>query len=196
MRTSTTITGCLALLTIGYVVGASQVLSPANLLAQGSKAKSKVSDGQAPPALSDECKTKIKAAVDALNAAKEALQSEGRYESAIKGVNTFMVLTGGGNALNDLKSNGGVDPETFAALYAGVASDSVVGELGRDSDNKLTYRGRVVRMYPKSVIVSAYARRAEISGEDLLPAAASDSSKPKAKKKADDEDEKTEESDQ
>jgi hypothetical protein len=76
-----------------------------------------------------------------------------------------------------------VDPETFGALYSGLATDAVIVDLGRDSENRLTYKGRVVRMYPISVIRAAYARRSDITGEDLLPAVDDGSKKP-AKKKA------------
>ena len=193
MRTSVKVTGGLALLTIGYVVGASQILSPAVLLAQG-KGKSKAAaDAQSAEQLSDETKTKIKAAADALKAAMEALVAENRYESAIKSVNAFAVLSGGGNSLGDLKAGaGGVDPETFAALDAGLATDQVVVDLGRDAEGRMTYKNRVVRMYPVSVIRGAYARRAEITGEDLLPTATEEPSKSKPKKTEPTEDESTE----
>jgi hypothetical protein len=194
MRTSLTVTSGVGLLLIGYIAGSSHLLSPAALLAQGGKGKSKsVGDAQAAPPLSDEAKAKVKAAAEALKAAQEALEAEDRYRaSAIKGVNAFTVLTGGGGSMDDLKSAGGVDPETFAALYAGLGADAVVGELGRDSENRLTYKGRVVRMYPVSAIRAAYARRSEITGEDLLPVV-EDSSKKPAKKKAEPAEEATEE---
>src|SRR5258708_5032351 len=92
-------------------------------------------------------------------------------------------MTGGGNWVAALKSVGGVDPETFAALYAGLASDTVIVDLGRDPDGKLTYKGRVVRMYPVSAIRAAYARRSDITGEDLLPMTA-ETGKSKTPKKA------------
>src|SRR4029079_17587687 len=102
--------------------------------------------------------------------AMEDLGTEGRYkDSATKGVNAFTVLTGGGGSLDDLQTTNGVDPETFAALYAGLASDQVSVDLGRDPDGKLTYKNRVVRMYPISQIRAAYARRADITGEELIP---------------------------
>jgi len=124
----------------------------------------------------------------------EALQSENRYNSATKNVNAFAVLSGGGDSLEDLKRGvGGVDPETFAALYAGLATDQVVVDLGRDAEGRMTYKGRVVRMYPVSVIRAAYARRADITGEDLLPVAVDEPSKPKSKKTEPTEDESTEE---
>ena len=183
MRTSITVTSGVLLLLIGYIAGGSHLLSPAALLAQGGKARPGA-DAQATPPLSDEAKAKVKAAAEALKAAYEALEAENRYSnSAIKGVNAFTVLTGGGNSMDDLKGSGGVDPETFGALYAGLASDAVVVDLGRDSENRLTYKGRVVRMQPISVIRAAYARRSEITGEDLLPVMDDGSKKP-AKKKA------------
>ena len=188
MRTSVTITSGAALLLIGYILGASQILSLPELFAQGAKAKPKAgAEASAANALSDETKTKIKAAADALKAAKDALEAEGRYgDSAIKGINGFTVMTGGGNSLADLKSGNGVDPETFAALYAGLATDSVIVDLGRDAEGKLTYKGRVVRMYPVSRIRAGYAGRSEITGEDLLPATA-DPGKTKPTKKESDE---------
>jgi hypothetical protein len=192
MRTSVTITSGVALLMFGYFLGASQVFSPASLLAQGAKAKPKAA-GDAPElTLNDETKAKIKAAADALKVAMEALETEGKYkDSAIKGVNAFTVLTGGGDSYADLKSAGGVDPETFAALYAGLATDKVIVDLGRDAENKLTYKGRVVRMYPISAIRAAYARRADITGEELIPSSLDDAKKPV--KKTDTEEETTEE---
>jgi hypothetical protein len=193
MRTSFKLLGGLVILSLGYVLGACQILSPETLLAQG-KAKPKGGvDAATIQPLSDETKTKIKAAADALKVAMEALQADNRYDSAIKSVNAFAVLSGGGNSFADLQSAGGVDPETFAALYAGLATDQVVVDLGRDAEGRLTYKKRVVRMYPVSAIRGAYARRAEITGEDLLPTAVDDSSASKPKKKEPSEDESTEE---
>jgi hypothetical protein len=195
MRTTATITGSLVLLTIGYALGASHIFSPAILLAQGGRGKGKTqSDAAAAQPLTEESKTKIKAATDALKAAMESLQTEGRFEeSAVKGVNAFGVLTGGNSSLKELQSGGGVDPETFAALYAGLATDKVVVDLGHDADGKLTYKGRVIRMYPISAIRAAYARRSEVTGEDLLPTAVDDAAKARAKKSADTEEKKDEE---
>jgi hypothetical protein len=194
MRTSAKIAGGVALLAMGYVLGASQVLSPGTLLAQG---KTRTKGGDSPQALqpmTDETKTKIKTAADALKAAMDSLVAEGRYpDSAIKGTNTFTVLSGGGNSMADLQAGRGVDPETFAALYAGLASDQVIVDLGRDAEGKLTYKGRVVRMYPISVIRAAYARRGDITGEDLLPTSAEDAEKSKTKKTDESEDEKSDE---
>ena len=186
MRTSVKITGALALLAVGYALGASGALSPLALFAQGAGGKKAAAPRAEEPAaqFTDETKTKIRAAADALKAAMEALQNDGKHESAIKGINSFAVLSGGDSSLPDLKNGPVVDPETFAALYAGMASDLVVADLGRDAEQRLTYKNKVIRMYPVSAIRSRYALRAAITGEELLPTIADDSKPSKPKKKA------------
>lgn len=183
MRKFVTFLGAVALVAVGYLLGASQVFSPAaSLAAQRGGARA---GGAAPsgPELSDETKEKVRAAYLALKSASDALVDEQRYRPAIKGVNTFAVLTGGGNALQDLESGAIVDPETFAGLYAGLAVDSIAAELSRDADDRLTYKNNVVRMYPLSILRQRYAIRSEITGEDLLPEMAEPTAKG-AKKKA------------
>ncbi|HTI51222.1 MAG TPA: hypothetical protein VL475_09730 [Planctomycetaceae bacterium] len=167
MRTSVTILGGAALLTLGYVLGASQMLSPSAALAQGDAAKAAASGVE----VSEETKIKIKAAATALKAAMDALVDEGKYTAATKGVNSFAVLTGGVHAIRDLERNAVVDLETYAALYANLATDSVAAELGRDENGNLTYKNKVIRIYPVSAIRGKYAIRADITGEELLPTA-------------------------
>src|SRR5260370_1941764 len=110
MRTTATLTGSLVLVTIGYALGASQIFSPGMLLAQASRGKGKSgADASAAQPLTEESKTKIKAAADALKAAMESLQAEGRFqEQAVKGINAFAVLTGGNKAFKELKAGGGL----------------------------------------------------------------------------------------
>lgn len=177
MRTSVAVLGGAALLTFGYVLGSAQIFAPATLLAQGDQ--SKPTSGVE---ITDETKTKIKAASDALKAAMDALVDEGKYVSAIKGINTFAVLSGGINSIRDLENNAVVDPETFSALYANLATDTIAAELGRDADGKLTYKNKVIRIYPVSAIRAKYAIRGDITGEELLPSAGG--SDDAAKKKA------------
>src|SRR5258708_1019653 len=113
MRKIVTVLGAVALVAVGYLLGASHALSPASLWAAqagGAKAKAAAQPGSD---LSDETKEKIKAAAVALKAAMDALVDENRYQPAIKGVNAFAVLTGGGNARQDLENGAIVDPETF-----------------------------------------------------------------------------------
>jgi hypothetical protein len=130
-------------------------------------------------ALSEETKMKIKAAADAMNAAVEALKLDQAYTSATKGINTFGVLVGGFDSVKDLEDGRGVDPETFAALYAGLAADEIAEKVGRDPEGRVTYNGRLLRMYPVSRIRALYSARAAITGEDI--AAELDGKKPAKK---------------
>lgn len=182
MRKSVSVVGGLFLLLAGYVIGASQILSPAALFAQGEneKAETPAAPAANQPSISEETRAKIKAAADAMKAAMEALSEEQQYNSATKGMNAFAILSGGNNSLKDLKSGAVVDPETFAALYAGLAADSVVADLGRDPDGRLTYKGTLIRMYPIVRLKGVYANRAAITGEEIVPVTEDDA---KSKKK-------------
>ncbi len=117
-------------------------------------------------ALSDETKKAIETAATSLNAAVEALKLDQSYTTATKGINTFGVFTGGIDAIKDLEE-GLVDPETFAALYAGLASDEVADKIGRDAEGRVTYNGRIVRMYSVSRLRALFAARAAITGEEI-----------------------------
>lgn len=75
------------------------------------------------------------------------------------------VLAGGINAVDDLESGRGVDPETFAALYADEATEDVKLHLGKDEDGRLTYKNKVVRIYPISRLKKMQAQRLIITGE-------------------------------
>src|SRR5690606_17445319 len=108
---------------------------------------------------------KIQAALQALQAAREALEGEGHYVPATQGLNVFAITAGGVDAVQDLESGRGVDPETFAALYAGLATDEVAAKLGRDADQRLTYNNRLIRMYPISRLKKMYSIREAIQLE-------------------------------
>jgi hypothetical protein len=144
----------LTLLGIGYLLGAWGAFDARSLPAQ---------DAGAEP--SDEAITKIRSAQKALKEAADALQAEGRYESLTAGVNAFLVLSGGGNARQDLESGNGVDPETFAALYAGQAIPEIQEQLGLDAENRVTYGGEVVRLYSRSRLARMFAERVKLADE-------------------------------
>jgi hypothetical protein len=71
-------------------------------------------------------------------------------------------LTGGGSAKTDLEAGRGVDPETFAALYAGKALPEIQPLLGSDEQGRVTYNNEVVRMYSKSRLQKALERGVRI----------------------------------
>jgi hypothetical protein len=168
MRKSVSFVGGFCLLAVGYVLGASQILSPVALFAQADRPEN-AAGAPDQPNISEETRAKIKTAADALKAAMDALTEEQQYSSATQGMNAFAILSGGNNSLKDLKAGAVVDPETFAALYSGLAVDSVAADLGRDPDGRLTYKGTLIRMYPLVQLKSVYARRAVITGEDITP---------------------------
>jgi len=108
---------------------------------------------------------RIREANDAVKIAMEALKSDSRYVSATKSMNTFAVFAGGINAIDDLEAGRGVDPVTFAGLYADDAIEEVAEHLGRDEEGRVTYKNKVVRLYPISRLKSTYAQRMVILGE-------------------------------
>ncbi len=90
------------------------------------------------------------------------LEGEGKYTSAVDGANAFAIAFGGVDAIKDLEENRGVDPETFAALYAGRANPEVFPHLGTDSKGRLTYKDNVVRMYSRERLRKLYSRRDQL----------------------------------
>jgi hypothetical protein len=175
--------------TAGLLLAARCVFAAGYLAGQGAfrfggnSAQAQEDAAAAPAAgstLSDETRAKIKAAADAMNAAVESLKLDQQWFPATKGINTFGVLTGGLNSMKDLEEGRGVDPETFAALYAGLAADEIADKIGRDPEGRVTFNGRLVRMYPVSRLKSLYGSRAANTGEEI--SAELDGKKPTKKK--------------
>lgn len=147
--------GMLGLVAFGYVLGVSGIASPNRLQAQG---RPKVEG------ISDDTANKIKAAVEALAAAGQALQGEQKLVPATTALNASAIVAGGVNALDDLESGRGVDPETFAALYAGLAVDEIKAKLAKDDERRLTYDGKVIKLYPISRLKFMYQERDRMLG--------------------------------
>jgi len=137
----------------GYVAGNLQVLRLPLAFAQE----------EAGP--SDEASKKILATYDSLKATMDTLKQEGLYNPVTKGLNSYAVLAGGLDAEKDLEDGKGVDPETFAALYAGDAIEKVAEHLSHDEEGRLTYKNKIVRIYPISRLKKIHARRLELVGE-------------------------------
>lgn len=139
---------------LGYVLGAGQsTMTTANAQV-----------GAAGPG--QEAVKAITEANTALQAAKNALTSETRYNLATKSLNVGAIMSGGVDALADLESGRGVDPETFAALYADDATDEVAAEISKDEQGRLTYKGKVVRMYSVSKLKQWYQERLRYTGDE------------------------------
>lgn len=144
-----------SLVLVGYILGASGTFAPRPLGAQGA----------AEPAggPSDEARKKLVEAFSALKAAAETLEQENLYVSATTNLNVFAISAGGLHAINDLEEGRGVDPETFAALYAGDAKPEVKEHLDTDEQGRLTYKGKVIRIYPKARMKKIYQERLKYS---------------------------------
>jgi hypothetical protein len=157
MRTFTRCAAALGLVALGYALGASGVLSPQRANAQV--------DPAAAAGVSDAAREKIKAANEAVSAALSALKAEKLYAPATTGLNAFAASVGGVDVITDLETGRGVDPETFAALYAGLATEEVAKDLAKDDEGRVTYKNKVVRMYPISRLKRLFAQREAIVAE-------------------------------
>lgn len=114
--------------------------------------------------LSEDAANQIRAVNRSLESARDELETEGRYRAATDAVNPFLIMVGGGDAIADLESDDGVDPETFAALYAGMASEAIKDDVTIDDEGRVRYKGKVVRMYSIKRLKQMYARRSAMSG--------------------------------
>jgi len=152
MRKCASLFIAVALLATGYLLGSANVFSPAPIQAQEDLEKA-VAEANS---LSEDTRQKIEEARNALEIAQDALISEGFMKPGTKGINPIAILAGGVDVMGDLERGLGVDPGTFAALYAGLAIDEVDEQLGRDAEGRLTYKKKLIQMYPVSKIKSLY----------------------------------------
>jgi hypothetical protein len=173
---------CLCLLAAGYALGAVHVGAPSPLRADPGTS-----------AIDGPVRDKLRSAEQALAEAMQMLQDERHYVPAIAGLNAFATTVGGVDAVADLESGQGVDPETFAGLYAGQALPEVAEHLAHDAQGRVTYKSRVVRLYNPTRLKQLFAARAEFSPAGATaaakrPAAATKrgASKEKAEESSDD----------
>lgn len=145
------ISSAAVLLTVGYCCGLAQLDVP-SLTAQEDRV-----------GIPDDAAAKIRDANRTLMEAMEFLRSNGLYESITDGPNAYLILSGGGNAREDLESGMGVDPETFAGLYSGQALPEIQALLGVDDQGRITYNNEVVRMYSKSRLQRVRANRIKLT---------------------------------
>ena len=150
----------LTLLALGYVAGQSGFLAPRGLSAQ---------NAAAPQGPSEDSVEKITNGFDAMKTAAASLKREGRYTPATSGMNMFAVSVGGLDVKGDLEKGRGVDPETFAALYAGLATVEIQEHIAKDSQGRVTYKGKVVQMYPIRRLTQLFKERLKYSGEEVTP---------------------------
>jgi len=142
----------LGLFLLGLVLGGSGLSFQQSSLAQNA-------DPQEELAIPKEVVTLVKNVDEAMGNAIKALQDESRYTTVTKGNNSFAVMVGGVDAVADLEAGQGVDPETFAGLYAGQAMEEYAKFIEKDDQGRITYKGKVVRMYPISKLKKLFSQR-------------------------------------
>jgi hypothetical protein len=115
---------------------------------------------------SEEVTKSITSAYSALQTVRSNLKQEGHYTSATTMLNVTGVMAGDIDAIGDLEAGNGVDPETFGALYADMASTEVSEHLNTDENGRLTYKGKVIRMYSIESLKTFYQKRRKFAGDD------------------------------
>jgi hypothetical protein len=143
---------CLCLLSVGYVLGTLHVAGPTPLSADPTT-----------ESVQGALRDKLRDADRVMSEAMQMLQDEKRYVPAILGLNAFATSVGGVDAVADLESGQGVDPETFAGLYAGQAVPEVAEHLAHDAQGRVTYKNRVVRLYNPTRLKQLFAARVEFA---------------------------------
>jgi hypothetical protein len=118
---------------------------------------------------------KVREANAALQSAMQTLESENRYAGIMLAPTAFLILSGGGDAQTDLESGNGVDPETFAALYAAMSVegedgliDPLIKEgLAIDAEGRVTYNNEVVKLYSRQRLQEYFGGRMRFSETEL-----------------------------
>ena len=152
MRTSLRVLSVTAVLGAGYVLGSLNLFAPNTVSAQPAGTKT------------DAIEAKIKKAHEDLKTLQKELVNAGRYQPVVTGVNSFAVTVGGVNAVKDLEEGRGVDPETFAGIYAEQFQPNLASSFKKDRDGRWTYKNKVVRMYSEKRIKELIANRLRIAG--------------------------------
>lgn len=153
------LSSAVAFVALGFGIGVWTTLPTRSLVAQESLQK----PADAPTIqISEADAEKVKQASDALETAQAALQQNGAYNPAIRGLNAYATLAGGLDAVADLEDGRGVDPVTFAGLHAGLATDDVTTQLSFDANGRLTYKGKLVRIYSAERLRDFNKRQASV----------------------------------
>jgi hypothetical protein len=91
------------------------------------------------------------------------LTAGGNLTSVTTAANYFGVSVGGVNAEQDLEEGRGVDPETFAALYADLATPRIAEHLDYDEQGRLRYKKTVIRLYSRERLRALFNERDELT---------------------------------
>ena len=157
MRCCQTLLFGAAMLTAGYWLGAGGALQPRPVFAQAEEGSKEGAEAE----------NKIRAVQGALQTAMEDLRQISKYNAITDGINSFLILSGGGDAMQDLDSGNGVDPETFAGIYAGKAIPEVAEKLGTDDEGRITYHDKPITIYSRKRLQRMFAERLRIKDDGI-----------------------------
>lgn len=115
-----------------------------------------------PDQLSNDTLKAYKKVTKAIRELNNLYVASGRSISAFDGVNYFAASVGGINAEKDLEEGRGVDPETFAAIYAGKASKAIKDNLDADELGRLRYKKNVIRLYSQERLQMMFKQRDQL----------------------------------
>jgi len=90
------------------------------------------------------------------------LSAGGQSTTVTTGINFFGASVGGVNAEQDLEEGRGVDPETFAGLYADMAIPKIAENLDYDEQGRLRYKKNVIRVYSKERLRALFHQRDQL----------------------------------
>ena len=168
MRRAAVVVGGLALFAAGFVCGHLDSVVPSTLRAQQDE----------PVTLSNDALTAYAKARKAVSDLNDTFIAAGLSTTATSDINYFSVSVGGIDVQRDLEEGRGVDPETFAALYA--FEDQELGASGKkervfkrfgvevsqhlDSDEhgRIRYKQKVVQMYSTERLNQLFERRDQL----------------------------------
>jgi len=168
MRRTAAILSGVALFAAGFVCGHLDTAFPLKLNAQLDE----------PAQLTPDALTTYQKARKAVSDLNDTFIAAGFSTAGTSDVNYFSVSVGGIDVMRDLEEGRGVDPETFAALYA--FEDQEIGATGKtepifkrfgvdvsqhldkDDRKRIRYKKKVVQMYSTERLNQLFERRDEL----------------------------------
>lgn len=165
MRRTVALVSGVALFAAGFVCGHLDSAFPSTLNAQLDE----------PAQLTPDALVAYQKARKAVSDLNDTFIAAGYSTAGTSDVNYFSVSVGGIDVMRDLEEGRGVDPETFAALYAFEEQEigatgktepifkrfgvDVSQHLTKDDHDRIRYKGQVVQMYSTERLNQLFVRR-------------------------------------
>ncbi len=147
------IAGGLGVFVLGYAAGTLSGQAPSQIVA---------AQEESSPEFSKDVLEAYKKSNKAVRELSNLFVAGGQNTAAFSGMNYFAASVGGINAEQDLEEGRGVDPETFAALYAGLATPKVSENMDVDELGRLRYKKNVIRIYSQERLKQIFQKRDQL----------------------------------